>query len=194
MANPRRIEHARGTSWEITYRVDGRTARRRFRTKKQALHALAQARVDTASGTGVLPAQSKVTVSAYGERCMRTLQVGPSTRAGYDNALRVHIGPLLGGRPLSSLRRSDVAALVAALVDPGLAPTTGASRAARTVRVPRNTGVGVLGRPRHAAPGPPPRRAREALYVRVVGWAPCGCRRHEAVRESNDGVVDSDRP
>lgn len=150
MANPRRIEHGRGTSWEITYRVDGRMARRRFSTKKQALDALAQARVDTASGSAVLPAQSKVTVSAYGERWMKTLQVRPSTRAGYDNHLRVHIGPLLGSRPLSSLRRSDIAAFVAALVDRGLAPTT--------VRSIYNVLAMVL---------------RSAVYDRLLAVSPC---------------------
>lgn len=107
-----------------TYRVDGRMTRRRFSTKKQALDALAQARVDTAAGTAVLPVESKVTVSAYGSAGVATLQVRPSTRAMYDNHLRVHIGPLLGHRPLSALRRSDVAAFVAVLVDGGLAPST----------------------------------------------------------------------
>lgn len=59
MPNPRRIDHGRGTSWEITYRVDGRMARRRFDTRKQATDALAQARVDNAHGTAILPAESR---------------------------------------------------------------------------------------------------------------------------------------
>ena len=81
---------------------------------------------------------------------MRTLQVRPSTWAGYDNHLRVHIGPLLGGRPLSSLRRSDVAAFVAALVDRGLAPTT--------VRSIYNVLAMVL---------------RSAVYDRLLAVSPC---------------------
>jgi len=150
MANPRRIDHGRGSSWEITYRVDGRMARRRFSTKKHALDALAQARIDTASGTAVLPAESKVTVAAYGERWMTTLQVRPSTRYGYGNALRVHIGPLLGSRALSSLRRSDIAAFVAALVDKGLAPAT--------VRSTYNVLAMLL---------------RSAVYDRLLAVSPC---------------------
>ena len=150
MANPRRIDHGRGSSWEITYRVDGRMARRRFSTKKQALDALAQARIETASGTAVVPAESKVTVAAYGERWMTTLQVRPSTRYGYGNALRVHIGPLLGRRPLSSLRRSDIAAFVAALVDKGLAPAT--------VRSTYNVLAMLL---------------RSAVYDRLLAVSPC---------------------
>ena len=99
-------------------------ARRRFDTKKQAADALAQARVDNARGTAILPAESRVTVSAYADRWMATLQVRPSTRAMYASHLKVHIRPLLGHRPLSSLRRSDIAAFVAQLCDRGLKPST----------------------------------------------------------------------
>lgn len=48
---------------------------------------------------------------------MATLQVRPSTLAMYASHLMVHIKPLIGHRPLPSLRRSDIAAFVAQLCD-----------------------------------------------------------------------------
>lgn len=36
MPEPKRVTHARSTSWEITYRVEGRQVRRRFPTKTAA--------------------------------------------------------------------------------------------------------------------------------------------------------------
>ncbi len=40
MSTPRKIEHSRGTSWEITYRPDGRMVRQRFATNV-SVHATA---------------------------------------------------------------------------------------------------------------------------------------------------------
>jgi hypothetical protein len=75
MANPRKLTHSRGTSWEITYRIDGRMARRRLATRKQAVDELAKARVDIARGLGLLPVDAKATVAKYVEQWMATLQV-----------------------------------------------------------------------------------------------------------------------
>jgi integrase len=124
MANPRKLTHSRGTSWEITYRIDGRMARRRFATRKQAVDELAKARVDIARGLGLLPVDAKTTVAQYAEQWMATLQVRPSTRANYSAYLRNHVLPALGRYPLSVLRRSHVATFVAQLVDKSLAPST----------------------------------------------------------------------
>jgi len=124
MPNPHKLTHARGTSWEITYRIDGRMARRRFPTRTQAVDELAKARVDIARGLGLLPVDAKITLAAYSEQWLATLQVRPSTRSNYLSYLRNHVLPALGRRPLSTLRRSDIAAFVATLVDKGLAPST----------------------------------------------------------------------
>ena len=124
MPNPRKLSHSRGTSWEITYRVDGQMARRRFPTRAQAVDELAKARVDIARGQGLLPVDAKISVADYTEQWLTTLQVRPSTRANYVSYLRNHILPALGRRPLSSLRRSHIAAFVAGLVDKGLAAST----------------------------------------------------------------------
>lgn len=124
MPNPHKLVHSRGTSWEITYRVEGRMARRRFPTRSQAVQELARARVDIARGRGLLPVDTKVSVEQYVGQWVATLQVRPSTRANYLHYVRKYILPAMGRRPVSSLRRSDVAAFVATMAGKGLAPTT----------------------------------------------------------------------
>jgi integrase len=124
MPNPRKLTHSRGTSWEITYRIDGQMARRRFATRQQAVDELAKVRVDIARGLGLLPVDAKTTVAQYAEQWMATLQVRVSTRVNYSAYLRNHILPALGRHPLSVLRRSHIATFVAQLVDKGLAPST----------------------------------------------------------------------
>jgi hypothetical protein len=52
MANPRRITHSRGVSYESTYRVDGRMVRRRYPTRATALDAMADVRLQIRAGTG----------------------------------------------------------------------------------------------------------------------------------------------
>jgi integrase len=124
MANPRRLEHGRGVSWEITYRVEGRMVRQRFPTKAAALDALAAARVEIRRGTHLAPVESKTTLAAYTARWAQGLQVARSTRDHYDVIVRRHIIPALGRRPLNTLRRTDIVIFVAELVDKGLAAST----------------------------------------------------------------------
>lgn len=124
MANPRRITHGRGSSWEITYRVDARMVRQRFPTKAAALDALATARVEIRRGTHLAPVESKTTLAQYVTRWEAGLQVAPSTRDLYECYVRRHVLTGLGNRPLNSLRRSDITAFVAGLTAKGLAPST----------------------------------------------------------------------
>jgi hypothetical protein len=65
MPNPRRLIHGRGTSWEITYRVQRRMVRQRFPTKAAAVDALAAARVEIRRGTHLAPTEAKTTLAAY---------------------------------------------------------------------------------------------------------------------------------
>jgi hypothetical protein len=55
MPEPKRVTHGRGTSWEITYRVEGRQVRRRLPTKQAALDALARARTEANDGMHIPP-------------------------------------------------------------------------------------------------------------------------------------------
>ena len=59
MPNPRRISHGRGTSWETTFRVDGRMVRQRFTSKTLALNALARARTQALDGLGITPGREQ---------------------------------------------------------------------------------------------------------------------------------------
>jgi integrase len=124
MAAPRRVTHSRGSSWEITYRVDGRMVRRRFGTKKQADDALARARTEITDGVHLPPIHRNVTLEEYGRIWLSTLQVRPQTRYSYEHYLTKHVVPALGTRPLASLRRSDIQAFVVALSHTHLGPRT----------------------------------------------------------------------
>lgn len=124
MAAPRRVTHSRGSSWEITYRVDGRMVRRRFTTKKQAEDALARARAEINDRMHLAPVARKVTLEEYGRIWLSTLQVRPQTRYSYEHYFTKHVVPVLGSWQLAALRRSDIQAFVAALSQTHLGPRT----------------------------------------------------------------------
>lgn len=73
-------------------------------------------------GQGVNP--SKVTVSEWLDVWMRTAELKPYTRRGYESVIRVHIKPRLGDRPLQRLVTADVRDMVADLKALGLKPQT----------------------------------------------------------------------
>jgi integrase len=124
MSTPRKIEHSRGNSWEITYRLDGRMIRQRFATKSLALDALARARSMALDGMGIAPADGKTTLAVYIPRWVAAQQCRPTTLAMYKSHLKNHILPALGRRPMSTIRRSDISAFVATLSEKNLAPAT----------------------------------------------------------------------
>ena len=124
MPNPRRLTHSRGTSWEITCRVEGRMVRQRFATRALAVSALARARAAALDGLGITPADGKTTLAEYAPRWLAAQQCRPSTLAMYDSHVRNHIVPMLGRRPMATLRRSDISAFVVALTKKQLATAT----------------------------------------------------------------------
>jgi len=124
MSNPREISHSRGTSWEIIYRVDGRMVRQRFASKKLAESALSRARVAALDGLGITPADAKTTLADYAPRWLAAQQCRPSTLEMYSCHVRNHILPLLGRRPMASLRRSDISAFIVQLTQKQFATAT----------------------------------------------------------------------
>jgi hypothetical protein len=124
MANPRRVRHSRGVSYEITYRVEGRMVRQRFPDRRMALDALARARTAALAGTHVFPADARTTLADYAPTWLASLRVDPTTAATYETCLRRHVLPELGDRGMQSLRRSDINTFVGALLAKGLAPST----------------------------------------------------------------------
>jgi hypothetical protein len=96
MSSPRKLIHSRGTSYEITCRINDRMVRRRFPTRAAALDAMAQARTQIRAGTHLAPAEARITLAAYATQWVIGLQVADSTSRHYQLSLRNHILPALG--------------------------------------------------------------------------------------------------
>lgn len=110
--------------WRARYRgPDGRERSQTFDRKVDAERHLATKQVEMLRGTYIDAAAGKVTLEGYYAewlaRMTPTWRV--STAAVIANSFEHHILPILGRRPMSTLRRSDIEALCAALV---LAPST----------------------------------------------------------------------
>ncbi len=94
-----------------------------FATKREAERHLVGVQSALMRGEYVRPEDGRVTFRDYAER-WRAVQVSkPSTATKVEQNLRLHVYPRLGARPLSSVRPTDVQALVRALSE-ALAPAT----------------------------------------------------------------------
>ena len=107
-----------GTRWQARYRdPDGREHAQRFNRKVDAERWLATTQADIVRGTYIDPGAGKVTLADYA--AMWTARMAPTWRAetagGVANSLDHHVLPVLGRRPLASIRKSDVEALCASL-------------------------------------------------------------------------------
>src|SRR3954451_10357294 len=96
---------------------------RHFDRKVDAERWLVETQHSIHTGTYVDPAKAKVTVADYAEGWLS--RMAPTWRAStalsVANRLNRHVLPVVGRRPLASVRRSDVEALCAGLP---LAPST----------------------------------------------------------------------
>jgi integrase len=143
----------RNGRWQATYRgPDGRERTKTFDKKDDAENWNITQQADLLRGTWVDPSAGRTTLRAFAEVWLsQQPHWRDGTRHAVDNSLRVHILPVLGDRPLGSIRRSDVQALVGHLDH--LAPSTVATvhQHLRTVlgaavedgRIVRNPAVGV---------------------------------------------------
>jgi integrase len=120
----KKVTHGRGTSYEVTAKVDGRTVRKRFPRKDQALDFQAAVRQAARTGSFVHPADSKTTFAAYAATWLTHLQVRESTLANYRANLRNHLLPAFGPRRLDRISRADVQAFITALRAGHLSPAT----------------------------------------------------------------------
>ncbi len=120
----RKITHGRGTSYEMTIKVDGRVVRRRFPTQRQAADEYARLRTAATQGTFIAPADAKVTFAAYSTGWFAGLAVRPSTLANYESHYRKHLEPAFGPQRLDRITRQQVLAFLNTLRDKGLAPAT----------------------------------------------------------------------
>lgn len=96
---------------------------RHFDRKLDASRFLDGVRGDLARGVYVDPAAGQITFQRFAEDWRKTQPHREGTATSVEQDLRLHVYPLLGDRPLASIRPSHVQALVVALV-PQLAPST----------------------------------------------------------------------
>ena len=120
----KKVKHGRGFSYELTTKIDGKVIRRRFKTVKEANDEYARLRGSFLDGSYIPSSDLRMTLDTYAATWFETLRVRESTYANYDIYYRKHISPVLGNRPMSRLRRTDILLLVRTLEDKGLKPST----------------------------------------------------------------------
>lgn len=110
--------------WRARYRDQaGREISKHFVRKADAQRWLDGVTASVVTGQYVDPKAGRITLEEFSLLWQASHIGRPATARIVDNALRIHINPVLGGRPLSGLRRSDIQALVRSLSD-NLAPGT----------------------------------------------------------------------
>ncbi len=108
--------------WRARYRDDaGREHAKHFPRKVDAQGWLDQITASVVTGHYVDPSAGRVTVKAYAARWEAVQVSSAGTKRIVDNALRLHLVPALGKRPVASVRRSDVQGFVKMLEARGLA-------------------------------------------------------------------------
>lgn len=102
--------------WRARYRdAAGKEHAKHFTRKVDAQRWLDEVTASIVTGLYVDPKSGRITVAAYAAG-WEASQVGrEGTARILDNALRLHILPRLGTRPMHSVRRSDIQSLVKAL-------------------------------------------------------------------------------
>ena len=111
-------------NWEVRWKTpDHQTRKRRFASKPEAMRFKTEVEHQVLSQSYVDPSAGRVTFKVYAEQ-WRSAQVH---RAGTESQVRLnlenHVYPRLGSRPIGSIRRSEIQALVTELSQT-LAPST----------------------------------------------------------------------
>lgn len=141
-----------GDRWRgsIFVRSEDGQRRRRYVTGNSQAEVLAKLRTAQGDATAAAQRAQTPTLAWWATRWLGTarLRIRPSTMRAYRRAILTHVLPALGDRPLADLRADDIEAMLARLVDGGMAPSTAAltrrvlvaclSDAERDGRIPRN--------------------------------------------------------
>jgi integrase len=110
--------------WRARYRdPSGKEHAAHFATKARAQRWLDEATAAVVTGQYVDPRSGRVVFREYAERWRSGQVHRPSTRENVQEKLRRHVSPVLGDRPLSSIRPSEIQAWVKSLAE-HLAPST----------------------------------------------------------------------
>ena len=116
------VQKRENGQWRARYRDEaGKEHARHFDRKIDAQHWLDKVTAQVVRGDYVDPKLGRVTVAGYAARWEAVQVSSAGTRRIVDNALRVHLQPALGSRPMASLRRSDIQGFVKSLEAQGLA-------------------------------------------------------------------------
>jgi len=111
--------------WRARYRDEAdREHARHFARKIDAQRWLDAVTASIVRGDYVDPRAGRETVRAYAIRWQAVQVSSDGTARIVDNALRLHVVPALGGRPIGSVRRSDIQAFVKVLEAKGLSAGT----------------------------------------------------------------------
>ena len=97
--------------WRARYRDDsGREHAKHFRRRVDAKRWLDEVTTSVVTGQYVNPRSGKVTFRDYAEQWRGGQVHRPSTQVYIERQLRRHAYPVLGDRPMSSIRPSDIQA------------------------------------------------------------------------------------
>jgi integrase len=126
---PRRGENIKqlpNGRWQASYRkLDGNETAKTFDRKVDAARWRREALAAKDRGEYIDPKLGRATVREYGERWRAAqLHQRAKTAVNIETALRLHIYPHIGDRPMNRITRSDIQALVKRWVEDGAAPGT----------------------------------------------------------------------
>ena len=103
--------------WRARYRdAADKEHARHFGRKADAERWLDEVRSDLLRGSYVDPAAGRVLFADFARTWLQAQPHRPGTALLYERTLRLHVYPRIGDRPLGSIRRSDIRALVTARV------------------------------------------------------------------------------
>jgi integrase len=98
--------------WRARYRdQDGKEHARHFDRKIDAQRWLDEVTTSIVTGQYVDPRAGRISFATYAERWEESLIVGEAAERITDNALRLHLVPALGARPMAAIRRNDIQVL-----------------------------------------------------------------------------------
>lgn len=101
------------TGWQVRYvDPDGAERRRSFTTQKAAQRFANEVEVHKNRGTYIDPAAGKVTFEEYAEEWRKVQPWRPGTAETTRLRLEKYVYPELGAKPIASIRRTDVQAMV----------------------------------------------------------------------------------
>ncbi|MFI1951987.1 tyrosine-type recombinase/integrase [Streptomyces xinghaiensis] len=102
-------DHGKGKRWQVRWRgVDGQQRKENFDKRAQADTRAATVEADLARGLYVDPAAGRESFRAVGERWRTSAVHRPATAERVERALRNHVYPAFGDRPIASVRPSEV--------------------------------------------------------------------------------------